>query len=216
MAVYNPVRICNMALNSIGITQKVEDLDDATDHLAVTCKDWYDICRDRSLAAFGWPFSKVRVALALVETFTVTGDPDGEWRFSYRRPNNCIVARRIVSGLRPEDAPVPFEAGQDGTGGLIFTDQENAVLEMSATLDDPGEWPDVFAAYVSADLAVEVAGPLRVPRDKKDGAKADRSNALIRAQGVANAERAIGPAIVSKYVTARGGAPRDPTCNWRR
>ena len=209
MAVYDPVRVCNMALNRIGITQKVVDLNDLSDHLAVTCKDWYDICRDRTLAAFTWPFATVRVPLGLVETFTAVNDPDIEWAFAYRYPVECIVARRIASGLRVEPEAVPFELGQDATGRLIFTNQEKAILEMTGTLADPGEWPDALADAVSSALAVELAGPLRVAMEKKASAKGDYAQALMRAQGIANNERRIGPQQVSKYITARHGITRD-------
>lgn len=215
MAVYDPVRVCNMALNRIGIAQKIVDLNDSTDHLAVTCKDWYDICRDRVLSAFGWPFATIREPLGLVQAFTLNTDPDIEWGFSYRYPVTCLVARRIVSGLRPELDGIPFEIGQDATGRLIFTSQENAILEMTATYSDPGEWPDALTDAVSSALAVELAGPLRVASDKKASARVDYTNALLRAQGVANQERKVGPMAESKYITARGYGPRNISTRWR-
>lgn len=216
MAVYDPVRVCNMALNRIGITQKVVSLGDVTDHLAVTCNDWYDICRDRVLSAFGWPFAMIRAPLGLVKVFTLSTDPNIEWAYSYRYPITCLIARRIVSGIRPDADAVPFEVGQDATGRLIFTNQPNAIIEMTATYADPGEWPDVLADAVSAALAIELAGPLRVASDKKGTAKADYANALLRAQGAANQERKIGPRAESKYISSRGFAPRNADSQrWR-
>ena len=206
MAVYDPIRVCNMALNRIGVAQKIVDLNDVTDHLAVTCKDWYDICRDRVLSSFGWPFAMIREPLGLVEKFTLATDPDKEWGFSYRYPVTCLVARRIVNGTRPDNEATPFELGQDATGRLIFTDQENAVLEMTATYGDPGEWPDALADAVSALLASELAGPLRAGMDKKTAAQGQYMQALVRAQGIANTERRVGPQVVSRYVSARGGS----------
>lgn len=215
MAIYDPIRVCNMALNRIGITQKIVDLNDTADHLAITCKDWYDISRDMVLAAFNWPFATLREPLGLVEAFTLTTDPDIEWAYAYRYPIKAIVVRRIVSGVHIEPAPIPFDIGQDATGRLIFTNQQNAIIEMTAMYTDGGEWPDAFASAVSSALAVEIAAPLRVAADKKASAKNDYMAAMQRAQGIANAERRVGPPVISRYITARNGMTRDPT-NYRR
>lgn len=207
MAVYDPVSVCNMALSRVGIGHKIVALDDATAQASV-CNDWYTIARDRVLAAFQWPFAQKRAALALVEEFEDDDDPDLEWAFSYRYPVTCIVLRRIVSQNRPESQPTPFELGQDNTGRLIFTDQPEAIAEYTATYDDPGEWPDAFADAVSALLATEIAGPLRVSADKVAIAMQKYDRALIRAQGIANQERRLAPQPVSKYVSVRGGGNR--------
>lgn len=201
MAVYDPVLVCNMALDRCGVGQHIDSLSD-TSHLARSCNQWYAIARDRVLSAFQWPFTQTQTTLGLVEE-----EPNDEWAYSYRYPVACVVARRIVSGFKPESTPVAFELGQDATGRLIFTDQADAVLEMTASFDDPGEWPDALADAVSALLASEIARPLRVPSAKAQEALALYDRALLRAQGIANQERRLAPQPQSRYIRARGAFP---------
>jgi hypothetical protein len=212
MAVYSDVGVCNLALDRIGIGQTIDDLN-GTSHLAQVCARWYAICRDRILESYPWPFTTVRVALELVEEFTESDDPDAEWRFAYRYPNGCMAARRIVSGLpKPQDFDgIPYELGQDGDGRLIFTNQQDAILEMTGTYEDPGEWPGVFADVVSADMASEIGSPLRVEQDRVDRAVGLRNAAWARAAGLASREGRIERPI-SSYVRARGAV--DPRTTW--
>lgn len=206
MAVYDEVVVCNMALSRIGIGQRIDDLSGGDD-LSAICNDWYTICRDRVLSAFAWPLTKRRVTLGLVREITESDDVDREWIFSYRYPVDCIVFRRIVStGWLPESAPIPFDVGQDDTGRLIYCDEEDAIGEYTATYEDPGQWPDALADAVSALLASEIAGPLRVSADKHAMALQLYDRAIIRAQGIANQERTLAPPPVSKYVSVRGGS----------
>lgn len=203
MAVYSAITVCNMALDRIGISTPISDLSD-TDDRSTICNRWYAISRDTVLAGFKWPFAKKRATLGLVEEFTDDGDPDLEWTYSYRYPNNCVEVYRIVSGSRPESKGVAFELGQDDTGRLIFTDQEDAIIEGTFTYDDPGEWPDLFAQAVSAELAEKIAMPLRQdPQVKAEAAQA-RREAIILAQAHAMAEGYRTEQPVSKYIAARG------------
>lgn len=213
MAVFDPVLVGNMALNIIGIGQTIEDLE-AEGHLERVIARWYPIVRDEVLADFAWPFATIRVPLALVEEFTDEEDPDAEWTYSYGYPTTCLVARRIVSRLRPEADGIPFEVGGTGTARLIFTDEEDAVLEMTGTYEDPGLWPGPFARAVAGKLADKISGPLRVASDKKALGMAEFQNAIISAKGIANQERRLAPQPVSKYISARGGY-RDPRLNTR-
>lgn len=217
MAVFDDVLLANMALNIIGIGQEIEDLA-ATTALARTCNRWLPVVLEDVLSDFEWGFATIRAPLELVEAFTDATDPDIEWAYSYGRPNTCIVARRIVSGERPDSAPIPFECGQgmdgDNTTRLIFTDQPDAILEMTATYGDSGKYSSAFAQAVAGKLAVKIAGPLRVAADKKALGMEEFAQAIIKAKGLSNTERRLAAQPVSSYVAARGPF-RDPRF-WNR
>ncbi len=105
--------------------------------------------------------------------------------------------------------------GQDDTGRLIFTNQPDAVLEMTAAYEDAGEWPDVLADAISADMGKEIGRPLKVATDKARDCAALYDAALLRAGSISNQERQLAPPPVSSYIAARGGY-RDPRCRDRR
>jgi hypothetical protein len=200
MAVYDDVLISNMALGHLGIGQAVTDLL-ATDDVSVTCNRWYTIARDSVLTSFAWPVASRKLTLGLVET-----DPDsadGDWGFSYRYPNTCLVARRIVGGGLPVSVTIPFALGQDDTGRLVFTNEEDAVLECTAFYEDPGEFPDKFAEAVSWKLASLIAMPLTQDLAKADWCKNNYREWRLEAEGVANQERQLHKPPVSTLATAR-------------
>ncbi len=201
MSVVDAVRVSNNALRLIGIGQKISSLDD-DNHRAEACKDAYPEARDLVLSSFKWPFTTRRVALGLVEE-----DPNDDWAFSYRYPIDCVVVRRIATsaGL-PDYVPTPFTLGQDDTGRLLYTDVEDAIVEYSATADDPGEWPNCFADAVSGELAERIAPIFKVGNDKLQIAQNFKAQALMRAQGITQQEQHNAP-NVPKSVRARGCWP---------
>lgn len=197
MATYDPVSVCNMSLDRVDIGQPIDDLAGDSD-VARACNRWYEKCRDKVLQLGTWPFLKRQVALGLVEE-----DPVDKWTFAYRYPINCVRVLSIVSGERIDVNPIEWEMGQDDTGRLIYTDEEDAFVEYLGTADDPGEWFDLFADAVAYLLASEIAGPLgRGPEVR------DRNFALYgvaKAQALAKAQsEGFLRRPQSSYITARG------------
>jgi hypothetical protein len=213
MAVYDDVALCNMALSRIGIGQQIETLDtgaDTSDEVKV-CAFWFEKCRDRVLSSFPWPMANKQVDLGEVEE-----EPNDDWGFSYRYPNDCVVARRIVSGAgTAETDPIPFDLGQDGTGRLIYTDQSEAVLDYTAWYSDAGEFPDVFASAIAYLLASEIAVPLSIDRAKAQDAGQLYLRELNKAQGIANQERRLRPVPASVFIRSRGSLPSTVLCDHR-
>lgn len=197
MAVYDDVAICNMALDRIDIGQPIDDLAAETDE-ARACNRWYEKCRDKVLQLNLWPFAERQVALGLVDT-----DPVDRWTYSYRYPINCIRVIGITNSLRVDTHKIEWRMGQDNTGRLIYTNEPDALVDYIGTLDDPGEWFDLFADAVAYLLASEIAGPLGRGPDVRSrnlslfgGAKAQ---AFAKAQAEGHLNRATG-----SYITARG------------
>lgn len=199
--IFDPVRCANNALRLIGIGQKIASLND-NNHRAEACNDAYPEAVDLVLSQFNWPFTSQRIALGLVEE-----EPNDDWAFSYRYPIDCVVIRRIASsaGL-PDYVPTPFTLGQDVTGRLIYTDMEDAIVEYSGTMDDPGEWPTCLADAVSGELAERIAPIFKVGNDKLQIAQQFKAGALMRAQGITQQEMHQAK-NVPKSVRARGCWP---------
>ena len=197
MAEYDPVSVCNMALDRIDIGQPIDDMSADSDE-ARACLRWYAKCRDKVLQLNTWPFLRRTIALGLVEE-----DPSDKWAFSYRYPIDCIRVIGIVNDLRVDTSRIEWQMGQDDTGRLIYTDEEDASVDYLGMLDDPGEWFDLLSDAVSALLASEIAGPLgRGPDVKARNLQLFR-NAKAEAFAKAQAEGYLSRAPGS-YITARG------------
>lgn len=201
MPVLDAVSIANMALAKIGIGQKIEELTNEAGDTEREANFWYPICRDRLLEAFTWQHASKQIALDLVEE-----DPNDDWAFAYRMPVECLVARRIVSGLgTSESVWVSFQLGQDSQGALIYCDQEDAVLEGTFTLNDPSRYTNMFANALAWVMASEMAMPLSVDSGKRSEAEAGAMRAMREAQAVSNQNRRMKPQLASLFVSYRGG-----------
>ena len=199
MAVYDSIAVCNMALDRIDIGQPIDDIAGDSD-TARACNRWYAKCRDKVLQLGTWPFLKRQIALGLVEE-----DPVDKWAYSYRYPINCVRVLSIVSGNRIDAQPIEWEMGQDDTGRLIYTDEVDAFVEYLGTLDDPGEWFDLFADAVAYLLAAELSGPLGRGDDARGRNMAMYGTAKAQALAKAQAEGFL-KRPASSYITSRGGA----------
>ena len=142
------VSIVNLALLHTGHTQFVDSMVEDSEEVSVA-NVVYAQGLDDVLEDFSWGFAKQYVTLGLIEE-----DPNDDWAYSYRYPSNCVKVRRIVTGVGRQDPnPPPFVIGQDGTARLIYTDQEEAVVEITARIEDPALFPAQFAQAFSWWLA---------------------------------------------------------------
>jgi hypothetical protein len=122
-------RIVNVALSRLGISIQVVDLaTDATAEAATMRLEYADAVQ-ATLRDFPWPFATRYAQLAVVAT-----TPNSDWAFSYRQPTDCLFERRLVVNRTGSVDPEPpaFQLATDDTGGLIFTNLANAVLEYTA------------------------------------------------------------------------------------
>lgn len=139
-SVSDQVSICNMALYHLAIGKKIASFNDKSPE-ARACSLFYDQVKDEVLRDFAWPFATLTVSLALVQQ-----QPTYEWGYSYRLPNDCLAARRLLNGSLatfpvpssfssagpPFQTPfsriltaqtrIPYRIMADDQGGLIYTD----------------------------------------------------------------------------------------------
>lgn len=192
-------QICNMALGHVGHTQFIDDLDSEQSNETAVCNMYYEQARDFVLEAFPWSEAKAYFTLGLVEE-----DPNDDWDYSYRYPSDCLFVRRIVSALGKSDPnPPPYEIGSDDTGKLIYTDQEDAIIEYTKTLTDVAQFRPTLVMAISWYLAALICPGLA--KDPKQADRAMRMYVLTLSQAQARAlnEQQQTPEPESEFIRAR-------------
>jgi len=142
--------IANMALGHIGHGKPIGSLSTDASREAHACRVFFDNSRDEVLRDVAWPFATKYASLSLVEEALTT-----EWSYSYRVPADCLMFRRIQSGLRNDNrqSKVPYRIGSDSSGGLIYTDHVDAVGEYTKRLTSVEFYPPDFKTLLSMKLA---------------------------------------------------------------
>lgn len=165
------VGICNLALSHLSISKVIANLDTDTSEEGAACRQYYDIVLENILRDFPWPFTMKVAALALVAT-----DPNTEWSYSYRYPVDCLMVRKILSGIRNDtrQSKVPYEISQDASGLLIFTDQTDAEIKYTIRAENPQFYPPDFTLAFSLYFAYLIAPRLTGGDQFKLGDRAAR------------------------------------------
>lgn len=156
--------IGNLALLRLDQNQLMGDIDTDNSQAARTLKAIFNAERDYILRSFPWPWATTYEALGLVS------DPDealnDDWYHAYRYPSGCLFARRLVTALGRQPAtPVEFKVGRDDDGRLIYTNEEDAILEYTVRIEDAEEFDPTFVSLLAWRLAM-TAGP-SITRDVK-------------------------------------------------
>jgi hypothetical protein len=183
--------ISNIAISHLGISKEIANLDTEASTEAKACRRFYDICRDTVLRDFNWPFATKSVALGLVGE-----DPTTEWQYSYRYPSDCIKLRRIFSGTRTDT---------NSSGRLIYTDEQNAVIEYTEKVTDPTHYPPDFILAQSYRLAFMIAPRVSKGDPFKLGPAAYQMYLKMVGEAQANSwnEEQIDKKADSEFITTR-------------
>lgn len=166
--------IANMALNRLGVSEKIEDLDAQT-HLSRTCKFWLPICRLQVLRDFPWGFANRSEALALASEEAHPG-----WTYAYQYPQGTAAVRAVAdeNGMRyayvaynwpaawnvtPVFARFPWKLSikADGASQIILSDVPNAYAFHTADVTNYNVWPADAQSTLAWNLAMEIAGPVK-------------------------------------------------------
>ena len=163
--------IVNLALSHLASGKEVANFETEASEEARTARRFYEVARDATLRDFPWPFATKIAALALIEE-----EPNTEWAFSYRIPTDCVYLRRILSGLRNDsrDTRAPYKLGQDSSGLLLYTDEEDAQAEYTVKSENTEIYPSDFAMAFSYYLAMLMAPRLTSGDQFKLGERAMR------------------------------------------
>lgn len=146
--------IANLAISHLGVAKEIGNLDTEKSQEAGACRKFYDLALETTLRDFDWPFATKYETLGLIES-----DPNDEWDFSYRYPSDALKIRKILSGTRNDtrQSRIPFVEGQDNSGKLIFTDQEDAQVKYTPFTTNVALYPPDFIMALSLRLAAYVA-----------------------------------------------------------
>lgn len=121
--------VVNLALFEIGVSRVLTNYCTQSDREAVVARTVYDQVVRTVLHAYPWPFATKYQALTLAPTQPSHAD----WTYCYRAPSDCLFERRLVvsrgTGVDPE--PPAFMLSSEPGGGLIFSNEANAVLEYT-------------------------------------------------------------------------------------
>lgn len=146
------IEIVNLALSHLGVGKGVANIESEKSEEANTARLFYDTAIVKVLEDFAWPFATRIAALGLVAV-----EPNTEWYYSYRYPADCLTVRRVVSGERTDnqDSVAPYRIASDGTGRLIWTDEQDAQIEYTVKITNPQMFTASFvlaASYLMAAL----------------------------------------------------------------
>jgi hypothetical protein len=168
----SPVEICNIALSNLGADNLVSAIDPPDGSVeAGYCATFYPIARTLCLEAAKPAFAKTRATLAAV------ANQSDEWLYAYAKPSDCIKPLRILQKtqlaallVRDDQNNLPIfsnlpleEAGTvhfETEGGVIRTNEPDAVLIYIRDETDTTKWTPMFADAVAALLTGYLAGPI--------------------------------------------------------
>jgi len=178
-------QLINQALSRIGIGKQIGDILTENTMEATVARLHYITDVDTVLRDFAWPFATHYATLVIVAGPSPAASPD--WLYSYRRPTDCVFERRLCvareAGVDP--TPPPFQLGSDADGGLIYTNQADAVLEYtSRSVCAAGDGDPLFKDALAWRHALSLAPPLTRMTDVAAACQAKYQAALAFAFAV--------------------------------
>jgi hypothetical protein len=157
--------IANMALTHLGVAATINSLNTDQSQEAKIMKLWYPIALEEILGDSRWDFATRYEPLSLIEE-----NPTNEWKYSYRYPSNAVFIRRLLRDTgyignyayryTTGDHDIEFVVLGDDTSRIIYTDQENAVIEFTKKIETMGTVPMKFKIALSYLLAFYAAPKL--------------------------------------------------------
>ncbi len=146
--------IANLTLGHLGVLKPIGELETENSAEARACRQFFQMARDMTLRDFDWPFARRVDTLSEVEE-----DPNDAWGYSYRVPSDCVAVRSIFNDSRLEDEAnrIPFQIYGDDSGGLIYTDQEDAEVVYTKRITNGALCPLDFIMAMSLRLGVYIA-----------------------------------------------------------
>lgn len=165
------VSICNKALDHARSSEVIASIDERSKE-ARSCKKFYEHARDTVLQDFPWPFATSFIELALVAE-----EPNTDWQFAYRYPQSCARVRKVLNpagrlhvgqvndlifpmqlpAAGADPARIPYTLGVDDQGLLVYTDMEDAVVEVTSVVSNPALFSAKFVECLSWKLAALIS-----------------------------------------------------------
>lgn len=209
---FSKTDVANLALSHLMTGKSIDNIDTEQSPEAITMRTYLSIAIGTTLREFAWPFATQYQTLGLVQTFP--SNQGYAYHYSYRRPADCVVVRRVSSGMRRDsiDSRIPFTESFDANGPLILCDMPLAMIEYTAFVDNPALYADDFVLALSYRLAMLSAPRLTGGDPFKVGQNCEREFylAISKAQASALNEVEYGENLESEMIRARD----DGGCSW--
>lgn len=144
-----------MALAAIGHSQYIDNINERSKE-ADNCKLFYDSAKQEVLRLARPQFARKWEHLALVRK-----NPNSEWLYEYRYPDDALKVLYIVSHEPALNPRVLFHWGSNGQQKVIYTNEPEATAVIVADTDEQF-FDAVFASLLSLKLATYLAMPMAV------------------------------------------------------
>lgn len=172
------VDICNIGLAHLGAEGQIASINPPDGSVeAGYCARFYPIARKELLEDQQWAFNKLRVQLSEVENTSTV------WHYAYAVPSGLIKALRVLRLKYINDASLLWPIGTylthnfDGhlveelftergsadfeiEGGVLRTNEPEAVLLYTADVTDTTKYSAKFVAAFGMLMAAYLAGPI--------------------------------------------------------
>ncbi|MCB1712603.1 MAG: hypothetical protein KDH96_09080 [Candidatus Riesia sp.] len=196
--------ISNIALSHLGIGKEISNLDTERSDEANACRRFYTICKETVLRDHDWPFAKKNILLSLIEE-----NPTSEWAYSYTYPPDCLMIRKILSGIRTDtrQSRVEFQIAYGDSSAIVLCDLDEAEAQYTVNVSDSNRFPSDFVMCMSHKLAAMIAPRLTAGDPFKLGIKNEQMYQMYLKISAANAynEEQLPQEVESSFVRYREG-----------
>lgn len=198
MALISKVKIGNMALSKLGITNQIEDFGEDTAE-ADQVELWYDYSRLQTLEGYNWSFARKRRTLA-----TASEDPPDDWAYRYAYPSDCVKLRLIWNPTGRTNDLVPFDTELNTAGvKTILTDMEEAQAIYTKDVENVALFSPHFVEVLNTALAYHMAFALTGKYKVQEGLYNDFNRLINLAPALDSYERVEDPVDDCDWVKAR-------------
>lgn len=190
------VDICNLALDLLRQSEKVEDIDNPESDTEALCNRWYDVTRRSVLRAFPWNFARKRKVLSLNATAPEFGYAD-----AYNLPNDYLELVFVGDNYNDD-----YETEYSVEGGQLLIDNSGAAsLNICYVYDikEVAKFDALFVDLLTAELAIRFSNSLTGVNKSMKEIKAWRDDVRGQARAKNGQENPVKRREVSQIITRR-------------
>lgn len=123
---YTKVQIFNLALSALLLTKRIASVDTDTSVENQQLNIHYQTALESALQDMDLDSTSSQKNLELIET-----DPNVIWGYSYKYPSDCVLLRRIQSGVEKDNKKTQIKkrVAIDGGKKVVYTNEADAIVE---------------------------------------------------------------------------------------
>lgn len=124
---YSKTKIFNLALSTLLLSRELQDADTDVSNEAKVLRKWWDVALRSALEEMDLSSTMEPVTLELIAE-----EPNTQWQYVYKYPNNCAFFRRIANSFRidTKDSHIAKQVALYQGKKAIYTNEEDAVAEI--------------------------------------------------------------------------------------